>query len=53
MLSEAQKEEIIAQADSHLKTAKGRGYRRQVTRDEVSEISQVAQSRKPASPKDF
>lgn len=37
-LSEAQKEEIVAQADSHLKTAKGRGYRRQVTRDEVTQL---------------
>lgn len=37
-LSEAQKEEIVAQADSHLKTAKGRGYRRQVTRDEVAQL---------------
>lgn len=34
VLSEAQKEEVIAQADSHLKTAKGRGYRRQITRPE-------------------
>lgn len=34
-LSEDQKEEVIAQADSHLKAAKGRGYRRQVTRTEV------------------
>lgn len=34
VLSEAQKEEVIAQADSHLKTAKGRGYRKQITRPE-------------------
>lgn len=34
VLSEAQKEEVIAQSDSHLKTAKGRGYRRQITRPE-------------------
>ncbi len=38
MLSDAQKEEVIAQADSHLKTAKGRGYRRQVTRAEVIQL---------------
>lgn len=38
MLSEAQKEEVVAQADSHLKTAKGRGYRRQVTRGEVVQL---------------
>lgn len=38
ILSDAQKEEVIAQADSHLKTAKGRGYRRQVTRAEVVEL---------------
>lgn len=38
ILSEAQKEEVIAQADSHLKTAKGRGYRRQVTRAEVVQL---------------
>ncbi|CAM9801009.1 unnamed protein product [Discosporangium mesarthrocarpum] len=35
VLSDAQKEEIIAQADKHLKTAKGRGYREQITREEV------------------
>lgn len=34
-LNDAQKQEVIAQADSHMKTAKGRGYRRQVTRAEV------------------
>lgn len=38
VLSEAQKEEIIAQADSRLKTAKGRGYGRQVTRAEVVQL---------------
>lgn len=38
ILSEAQKEEVIAQADSHLKTAKGRGYRRQVTHAEVVQL---------------
>lgn len=38
VLSDAQKEEVIAQADSHLKTAKGRGYRRQVTRAEVIQL---------------
>lgn len=38
VLSDAQQEEVIAQADSHLRTAKGRGYRRQVTRAEVSEL---------------
>eukprot|EP00903_Cladosiphon_okamuranus_P014353 g13327.t1 len=38
VLSEAQKEEVIAQADSHLKTAKGRGYRRQITRPEVVQL---------------
>ena len=38
VLSDAQQEEVIAQADSHLKTAKGRGYRRQITRAEVSDL---------------
>lgn len=38
VLSEAQKEEVIAQADSRLKTAKGRGYGRQVTRAEVVQL---------------
>ncbi|CAM9558209.1 unnamed protein product [Ectocarpus sp. 6 AP-2014] len=38
VLNDAQKEEVIAQADSHLKTAKGRGYRRQVTRGEVVDL---------------
>ena len=38
VLSDAQQEEVIAQADSHLRTAKGRGYRRQVTRAEVSDL---------------
>lgn len=38
MLSEAQKEEIIAQADGQLKSAKGRGYWRQITREEVIEL---------------
>ncbi|CAM9427400.1 unnamed protein product [Ascophyllum nodosum] len=38
ILNEAQKEEVIAQAESYLKTAKGRGYRRQVTRAEVIQI---------------
>ncbi|CAM9674238.1 unnamed protein product, partial [Scytosiphon promiscuus] len=37
-LNDAQKQEVIAQADSHLKTAKGRGYRRQVTRAEVVQL---------------
>ncbi|CAM9109049.1 unnamed protein product, partial [Hapterophycus canaliculatus] len=38
VLNDAQKQEVIAQADSHLKTAKGRGYRRQVTRAEVVQL---------------
>lgn len=38
VLNDAQKEEVIAQADSHLKTAKGRGYRRQITRGEVIDL---------------
>lgn len=38
VLNDAQKEEVIAQADSHLKTAKGRGYRRQVSRPEVIQL---------------
>ena len=38
ILNEAQKEEVIAQAESYLKTAKGRGYRRQVTRAEVIQL---------------
>lgn len=38
VLNDAQKEEVIAQADSYLKTAKGRGYRRQVSRPEVVQL---------------
>lgn len=38
VLNEAQKEEVIAQADSRLKTAKGRGYGRQLTRAEVIKL---------------
>ncbi|CAM9276367.1 unnamed protein product, partial [Choristocarpus tenellus] len=38
ILNEAQKEDVIAQADSHLKNAKGRGYRKQITQQEVIEL---------------
>lgn len=49
VLSEAQKEEVIAQADTHLKTARGRGYRRQITRPEGDLNNNKTRSSSPTS----